>query len=554
MEWQLRIGHSGSHPSSTETAVDPSGKDKEMKRVLLPLLVLALSCAAFAGSSTTINFEQYAGYTQITNQYAADGVTFQNALQLVAPGYDYLDYPAHSGSGVITNDPNDPIMVSFTNAVQVVSGWYTDPNGITVDAYNIHGQLIGTFDGSAIIGADAQFTLGSTLNGGYISYITISDDTGQPDSETVDDLYFALPEPGALSLIFPGLLGVFAVLRRKPFAPGIRKALTSLGVIALILSVSPVSRAADQREVITQPINNSQLATLTGNTRPDLNVLNDLGRVNPDLQLNHMLLLLQRSPEQEAALEQFIEEQHNPKSPLFHQWIQAAEFGQRFGLAQPDIGKLTQWLEGNGLKVNYVYQNRILIDYSGTASQIENAFHTQLHNYLVNGEVRMANNSDPKIPAALAEAIVGPLYLNNFHPQAMNEKRHGAHISPTAGRRLPAGLHRWRRTAAGGVRSAEDLQHRAVILRRHNWNGHDRYAGGRHQPVELPPQQPGRSRGWWIQRLRCHQRLGRVPEQPRVAPLRQSRVQGEQPGSDRKHQLQCSIDGLWLSPPFRDQL
>jgi hypothetical protein len=186
-----------------------------MRKALLPLLVLALSCFAFAGSQTTINFEQYAGYTYITNQYAADGVTFQNALQLVAPGYDYLDYPAHSGSGVITNDPNNPIIVTFTNAVQLVSGWYTDPSGITVDAYNVHGALIGTFSGSAIIGADAQFSLGSTLSGGYISYITISDNGGQPDSETVDDLFFALPEPGALSLIFPGLLGAFAVLRKK---------------------------------------------------------------------------------------------------------------------------------------------------------------------------------------------------------------------------------------------------------------------------------------------------------------------------------------------------
>ncbi len=192
-----------------------SGKDK-MRKALVPLVVLTLSCFAFAGSeSFTINFEQYAGYTQISNQYAADGVIFQNALQLVAPNYDYFDYPAHSGSGVITNDPNNPIIVDFTNAVQVVSGWYTDPNGITVDAYNVHGQLIGTFNGSSIIGGNAQFSLGSTLNGGYISYITISDDAGTSDSETIDDLFFSIPEPGVLSLLCPALLGAFVLLRRK---------------------------------------------------------------------------------------------------------------------------------------------------------------------------------------------------------------------------------------------------------------------------------------------------------------------------------------------------
>ncbi len=408
-----------------------------MKKALLPLLVLSLSCFAFAGSqSYTINFNQYPGYTQITNQYAADGVTFQNSLQLVAPYYDYTDYPPFPGSnGVITNDPNDPIIVTFTNAVQTVSGYYTDPNGVTVDAYNVHGALIGTFSGSAVIGAEAQFSLGSTLNGGYISYITISDNNGQADNEAVDELYFALPEPGALSLIFPGLLGVGVLLRRKFFTA--RKVVVLLAVMACVLTLNHVSYAGNTRALITQKIDDHQLVTLAGNTRPELTAQNDRGEVDPDLQLNHMLLLLQRSPEQEKMLEQFIEEQHNPKSPIFHHWIHAAEFGQRFGLAESDLAQIKEWLESYGLKVEYVYQNRILIDYSGTASQIENAFHMQLRNYLINGELRMANSGDPKIPAALAKAIVGPLYLNNFPPKAMHELLHAEHINPASGSMHP---------------------------------------------------------------------------------------------------------------------
>jgi len=189
-----------------------------MKKALLPLLVvLSLSAFAFAGSeSFSINFEQYAGYTQITNQYtASDLVTFQNSLQLVAPGYDYFDYPPHSGNGVITNDPNNPIIVTFSNAMQFVSGWYAAPAGITVDAYNSAGQLINTFNGSAVVGSDLQFMISSTVSGGYISYITIASDNGQPDSEIVDDLFFSVPEPAELSLLIPGLFGVGTVLRRR---------------------------------------------------------------------------------------------------------------------------------------------------------------------------------------------------------------------------------------------------------------------------------------------------------------------------------------------------
>ncbi len=37
-----------------------------------------------------------------------------------------------------------------------------------------------------------------------------------------------------------------------------------------------------------------------------------------------------------------------------------------------------------------------------------------MHKYLVNGEARTANASDPQIPAALAPVVAGVVSLNNF--------------------------------------------------------------------------------------------------------------------------------------------
>jgi len=190
--------------------------------MLLPLLVLALSAFAFAGSeSFSINFEQYPEYTQITNQYAGQYATFTNSLQLVAPGYDYFDYPPHSGNGVITNDPNDPIQINFALAipngiggVDKVTGWYTDPNGVTVNAYNSRGSLITTFAGAPIYQANAEFTVSNPSGG--IAYITISDNGGNPDNETVDDIsYDYIPEPNGLLAVGSGLLGALGLLRLK---------------------------------------------------------------------------------------------------------------------------------------------------------------------------------------------------------------------------------------------------------------------------------------------------------------------------------------------------
>jgi subtilase family serine protease len=61
----------------------------------------------------------------------------------------------------------------------------------------------------------------------------------------------------------------------------------------------------------------------------------------------------------------------------------------------------------HGLEVNLVHQSGMTIDVSGTAGQVSDAFHTEIHHYNVNGERHIANASDPRIPAALASVVVG---------------------------------------------------------------------------------------------------------------------------------------------------
>jgi subtilase family serine protease len=86
-----------------------------------------------------------------------------------------------------------------------------------------------------------------------------------------------------------------------------------------------------------------------------------------------------------------------------------------------------------GFTVNTVYNNKMLIDFSGDAGQIEAAFHTQIRNVQVGGENYVANSSDPQIPAALAGVVAGPLYLHNFRPQRMSHRVMAAHVNPKTG-------------------------------------------------------------------------------------------------------------------------
>ena len=49
--------------------------------------------------------------------------------------------------------------------------------------------------------------------------------------------------------------------------------------------------------------------------------------------------------------------------------------------------------------------------------QLREAFHTEIHTYLINAEVHHANNRDPQVPAALAPVIAGITPMNDFRPK-----------------------------------------------------------------------------------------------------------------------------------------
>ena len=198
-----------------------------------------------------------------------------------------------------------------------------------------------------------------------------------------------------------------------------------LAVLAsLFLLAVPTVQAQNVRPVlITQNVDESKLVALAGNTRPEAKKQNDRGLVADDFPMEHMLLQLKRSPEQERDLLQFIDELQDSSSPNFHHWLTAKEFGKRFGLSQQDLGAITRWLQSHGFKVNVVYENGLLLDFSGTAGQVRAAFHTKIHELNVKGEKHIANMSDPRIPAALASAVVGVVSLNDFMPHPMYKPR-----------------------------------------------------------------------------------------------------------------------------------
>jgi hypothetical protein len=168
-----------------------------------------------------------------------------------------------------------------------------------------------------------------------------------------------------------------------------------------------------QHPLITAPIDETQLTTLKGNTHPLAKPIYDVGSAPGTLPMQRMLLVLKRSPEQESALRKLLDDQQDKGSPNYHKWLTPEQFGKQFGPADDDMAKITAWLQSHGFQVGTT-KGRTVLEFSGTAGQVREAFHTSIHKYVVNGEQHWANATDPQIPTALAAAVAGPMTLHNF--------------------------------------------------------------------------------------------------------------------------------------------
>jgi hypothetical protein len=196
---------------------------------------------------------------------------------------------------------------------------------------------------------------------------------------------------------------------------------------ALVCGAAVITQTVGPTVQIINSIDESKLITLKGNTHPFANAKNDRGRVNPDLPMTDLILVLSRNTEQQTAFDRFVASQYDPESPNFHQWLSPEQVGANFGPSETDVATISNWLSGHGFLVGEVTKDRMSIRFSGTAAQVESTFHTEIHNLEVKGVQHIGNLSDPQIPAALAPVVVGVKSLHNFFARPLH--RMGSKVS-----------------------------------------------------------------------------------------------------------------------------
>jgi subtilase family serine protease len=201
-------------------------------------------------------------------------------------------------------------------------------------------------------------------------------------------------------------------VKRKPH---LRFTASCVRLLFLTFTFAAGTRAqAPPTRLVTQVIDDGKTVPLRGTVHPLAQSRFDGGAVPDSFPAERLLLMLYRPPDREARLQQFLQRVHTPGSASYHQWLTPEKFGDEFGPADLDIQTAVSWLTSHGFTVARTTKGKNLIEFSGTAGRLREAFHAEIHQYNIQNETHYANATDLAIPEALAQLVRGVSPVNNF--------------------------------------------------------------------------------------------------------------------------------------------
>jgi pseudomonalisin len=189
--------------------------------------------------------------------------------------------------------------------------------------------------------------------------------------------------------------------------------LSGVAVMASAVAAAAAAGAGARSGTAARSAAGTDRVVLAGTVQPLALPRLEVGRTDPGLRMERIILRLALRPGARERLERLLAAQLDPASPEFHRWLTPEEFGAWFGLGDGELRRVIRWLSAQGFTIDEVARGRRWINVSGTAGQVEAAFRTEMHDYRIDGEVRHAAAVAPSVPRALAGLIHGIVSLDD---------------------------------------------------------------------------------------------------------------------------------------------
>ena len=184
----------------------------------------------------------------------------------------------------------------------------------------------------------------------------------------------------------------------------------------LVIAQTP---AAIVPKRVLSVVDSSDRVPLTRVTRPWTTKAIDLGAVAAQTPAPRMILLLQRSAQQQQALNEYVSDLQNASSPRYHHWLTPSQYADTFGVNAEDAAAVAAWLQAQGFSIDKVATARNAIEFSGTVGQLQQAFGTQVHRLTLGDRTEVTAISNIQVPRALSPVIRGLVNLDSSHPRKL---------------------------------------------------------------------------------------------------------------------------------------
>src|ERR1700687_213501 len=158
----------------------------------------------------------------------------------------------------------------------------------------------------------------------------------------------------------------------------VKATIVRLAPTAVILCAS-LANVHAQQDRVTARIDNRRTVELTRHMHSKAQTQYDQGVVEDTFSLPSITLHFKLSADQQQNLSRLLSDQQNPSSPQFHKWLTPEQYADQFGASSSDMAKIMAWLQSQGFNVVSTARSRTWIAASGTARQVRNGLHADIH-------------------------------------------------------------------------------------------------------------------------------------------------------------------------------